>query len=181
MSTFEHSLRSQCVSRRRTQGRVNPACQLLHWGGMSTYVDISRRKSQKVAQSRPWGCEGPACGRGAWCQQRMSPLWPTGAAPQGWHPRVERESEVGRVARQRALGQTHLGHTLQQSLWQIGRGKKGESSCSNLRRCVFVLTLSRGAPLRSPFLGWCWYGPGIDKLLISFARRDSSSTSIYKK
>jgi hypothetical protein len=26
---LEHSVRSQCVSRRRTQGRVNPACQLL--------------------------------------------------------------------------------------------------------------------------------------------------------
>jgi hypothetical protein len=78
----------------------------------SQKVAQSRTESHRVAQSRPWGCEAPACGRSARCQQHMSPLWPTGAAPQGWRPRVERESEVGRVARQRALGQTHLGHTL---------------------------------------------------------------------
>jgi hypothetical protein len=37
--TLEHPLRSQCVSRRRTQGRVNPACQLLH--GVVVWLPVS--------------------------------------------------------------------------------------------------------------------------------------------
>ena len=147
------------------------------WGVMSTYVDISRRKSQKVAesrrkshrvaqsrteshrvaQSRPWGCEGPACGRSAWCQQHMSPLWPPGAAPQGWRPRVERESEVGRVARQRALGQTHLGHTLPpaERVGRLGEANTCERKLlrsKTLRRSYLHFSSSAPPAPPAPFL-----------------------------